>query len=133
MRNYINLTLMAAAVLVATSGLPAQAADLTGTWEGTLACKGSDSDGVKIKNKFEEVTLEISQSGDDLNVSVTGFGTFSMDGVTYGDEAKPEKKGLVAMANCGNNGAVFNAGTDDFVLAVCRTLSADRATSPCSL
>lgn len=100
--------------MVWTTALSANASDLTGTWSGSIGpCAGRDSSGASVDGVFENVTLEISDSGTALAVSVSGFGDFPMDGVAYDFEGQPNRRAAAALANCANDGAVAGAATDE--------------------
>jgi hypothetical protein len=85
--------------IVALAAAPAAAVEsLTGTWEGTLKCTGTDS-GTPVKTKTA-VTINV-QDGDGVALSIVGPGA---PGIFYGfvvaDTAKP-LTGILTGATCG--------------------------------
>jgi hypothetical protein len=85
--------------IVALAAAPAAAVEsLTGTWEGTLKCTGTDS-GAPVKTKTD-VTINV-QDGDGVGLNIVGDGA---PGIFFGfvvaDTAKP-LTGILTGATCG--------------------------------
>lgn len=81
--------------------IPAFALDLTGTWQGKEVClRLNDDDNVEAKLKGE-ATVEITQSGSDLNVTFVGdFLVAVMNGAALAYAGNPNA-GRAAMYRCG--------------------------------
>jgi hypothetical protein len=79
------------------------ALDLTGTWQGKETClRLNDDDNVEAKLKGE-ATLEITQSGSDLNVKFLGdFLVASMNGAALAYADNPNS-GRAGMYRCGTS------------------------------
>jgi hypothetical protein len=90
---------------------PAQAVNLTGTWEGTVTCQVFD--GAYSKTKNANSTLIIAQEGatfdarlgDDLNFNGAGIDS----------TAKPTLQGEAAMNACSTDTTPLGDGDDEIV------------------
>jgi hypothetical protein len=95
-----NTTAVAAAVLVSLLHAgAAHALDLTGTWTGTEKCKLFTS--AAFTNKGT-VTVQISQSGTDLNATFTGnylSGTYNGVALASMSDANAGQAGLIGCSN----------------------------------
>jgi hypothetical protein len=90
------------AALVGLPAMQAPAADLTGTWEGTVNCQqfiqGQSKDTVVVK----KVQVQISQSGGDLNFQIDNPSTgvpIYFDGIMVDDGVHP-LKGEAGLLEC---------------------------------
>ncbi len=99
------MTMLAVVVVaILAAGAPAASAlDLTGTWEGKLTCKGL-FDGEKISTTCCEI-LQITQSGDTVNISV--FGDLYFGRVTT-RTGHPDQ-GAVTFVGCNTDNTLPNA------------------------
>jgi hypothetical protein len=96
--------LLAVAVLL---GAPAGAIDLTGTWVGDFKC--TEFDGVKTKQPDPGQTLQITQTGNALNVEWGGASSF--EGFAVADAKKPDNKGMAAIIDCDTTNDIASAST----------------------
>lgn len=87
----------AAAILLGTAVAPAWAINLTGTWEGKIKCTFADAEGIDTAS--EDLVVEITQTGDDLNISLIGL---PAHGRVLEDASNPDK-GMASMVLCGSN------------------------------
>ena len=81
-------------------GSPADAADLTGTWEGSYTCQGFD--GVNFKTGNKDSVLLISQEGSNFSADLDA-GDFVYNGVVIDDDSDPQGKGNLIMNQCGTD------------------------------
>lgn len=103
-----SLLALAAALAFAA---PAAAFDATGTWLGKQTCRGFD--GQAFSFKIAESTLEIAQTGSDLQLQVvTTQGTDVYRGVAIDTAGKPEQ-GSFYYVHCGTSD-VPGSGADSF-------------------
>jgi hypothetical protein len=87
---------------VGITTIPAMAADLTGTWEGTVRCQGFIQGQPKASFSVKDVQFQISQSGRDLNLQVVNPLTLQsnyFDGLVV-DDGVHTLKGEAALLEC---------------------------------
>jgi hypothetical protein len=87
-----------AALALALGAAPLQALDLTGTWTGKIACK--DFDGRKFGERFTELILQVSQTGDLLAVNLDDFDFYNGRAIPA---AGDPDGGEVVLAHCGTD------------------------------
>lgn len=95
-------TIARAGVLWGCTILPAAAADLTGTWEGTATCSLLEQGTKKEKLVVKDARMEISQSGSALNVRALSPTTGQpklLDGVIV-DDGSNLNKGEAGLVVC---------------------------------
>jgi hypothetical protein len=91
--------LLAAALLLPVAALAGDVANVGGTYEGKMNCRGLDN-GVPTKGK-EDVTLLLAQTGSDIEASI---GTEPMAGYAVIDTSKPPATAEVLLTSCLLNG-----------------------------
>jgi hypothetical protein len=102
------ITTLAGIILAATS---AQAFDLTGTWEGTYTCKGSNQG---VKDAYEEALVaQITQAGNAIGAAITFSGTpYKYNGIAVANATKPDK-GDVVLVLCGSDDDLSTGAYDE--------------------
>ena len=87
-------TLVAMAGII-VAGATAHAFDLTGTWVGTYACKGTNGE----KDSYvSDVVANITQAGTAIGANVTIAGTpYKYNGIAVANTAKPDKGDLMLV------------------------------------
>lgn len=99
---------LAGIILAATS---ARAFDLTGTWEGTYKCKGSNQ-GVKDVSE-DDIVAQITQVGNAIGAAITFSGNpFKYNGIAVANAAKPDK-GDVVLVLCDSDDDLSTGAFDE--------------------
>lgn len=103
-----GLVTVAGVAIAATS---VQAFDLTGTWEGTYTCKGSN---VGEKDSYQDVLVaQITQTGTGVGLAITFTGApFKYNGIAVANAAKPDKGDLVVTL-CGTDDDLSTGAYDE--------------------
>jgi hypothetical protein len=94
----LRLVLPCATLALSLGAAPLHAFDLTGTWTGKIACK--DFDGRRFGEKFTELILHVTQTGDLLAVNLDDFDFYNGRAIPDAGDAD---RGEVVLSHCGTD------------------------------
>ena len=104
-------------VMLAALGTPAEAVDMTGTWEGKERCGCFDEAGGKSTERYNNEVMEVTQDGTDLNIEA--YGELFNGNVI--DHPRSSSKGEAALIACNTEAA--NKALSDIATGTPTTLA----------
>jgi hypothetical protein len=91
---------------------PAEAIDLTGTWEGSSVCKRFSIDGQSSTEKTKERVLFIAQAGATFDASIDFL---EFRGATIDDPADGARRGQAALVTCLADAIPLDGGVNEII------------------
>ena len=98
------------AIALVLLAAPAGAVDLSGTWNGSYTCTGSNGEVVKVKQK--ESVLLIAQTDATFSASIDGT---AYNGAVLNLDADATKKGDAVMNSCTLDAVPMNGASGEIV------------------